>query len=111
MSNCPFCNLDPTPGSAEKDVGDVERPKALIRRAWRWLGWLFPTTLLVLTPKCPMCVAAYVALFTGASISFSTARWIQILSPVVALTTLVYLLLGHNPFFRRSAHVHRTGNA
>jgi len=45
----------------------------------------------VLMPKCPFCVAAYVALFTGVGITVSTARWIQILMVVFCLTSLAYL--------------------
>jgi len=86
MSNCPFCNLDPGPKQ-----GDGKRPTGLLRRAWRSIQWLFPATLLVLIPKCPLCVAAYVALFTGIGVSVSTARWIQILMLMFCLTSLAYL--------------------
>ncbi len=34
---------------------------------------ILPGILLVLMPKCPACVAGYVALFTGASLSFPAA--------------------------------------
>ena len=96
MSNCPFCNLDPTPNPAaptatEPKPADGKRPIGLLRRAWRSIQWLVPTTLLVLMPKCPMCVVGYVALFTGISITVSTARWIYILMPVLCLTSLAYL--------------------
>jgi hypothetical protein len=87
MSNCPFCNLDPAP-----KPGEGNRPTGFLSRAWRSLQWLFPTTLLVLMPKCPLCVAAYVALFTGMGISVATARWIQILMLVFCLTSLAYLV-------------------
>jgi hypothetical protein len=81
MSNCPLCNLDATPAKAERTAG-------LFRRAWRGTQWLFPATVLVLIPKCPFCVMAYVALFTGIGISVTTARWIQILLLVLCLTSL-----------------------
>jgi hypothetical protein len=98
MSNCPFCNLDTGPESEGPesrgpDAGDGKRPIGLFRRAWRCIQWLFPATLLVLMPKCPLCVAAYVALFTGIGISVSAARWIQILMLVLCLTSLAYLVV------------------
>ena len=55
------------------------------------MQWLFPATLLVLMPKCPLCVAAYVALFTGVGITVSTAHWIQILMVAFCLTSLAYV--------------------
>src|SRR5580704_3483913 len=95
MSNCPFCNLDPASNPA-----DGKRPIGLLRRAWRSIQWLFPTALLVLMPKCPLCVVAYIALFTGVGISVSTARWIQILMLMISLTSLAYLALRY--YRRRS---------
>jgi hypothetical protein len=91
MSNCPYCNLDPGPNPR-----DGKRPTAFRRRAWQSIQWLSPATLLMLTPKCPMCVAAYVALFTGTSITVSTARWIQILMPMLCVTSLAYLAVRHS---------------
>ena len=46
-------------------------------------------------PKCPLCVAAYVALFTGVGVSVSTARWIQILMLAFCLISLAYLAVKH----------------
>jgi hypothetical protein len=63
----------------------------LLSRIWRGIQWLFPATLLVLMPKCPICVAAYVALCTGIGISAATARFIQILMLVLCLASLAYL--------------------
>jgi hypothetical protein len=103
MSNCPLCNLDPIPNPAGRSPSEGNRSTRLLRRVWRGIQWLFPTTLLVLIPKCPLCVAAYVALFTGVGISVSTARWIQILMLVFCLTSLVYLVVR---FCRRRAQAH-----
>ena len=104
MSNCPFCNLEPAP-----NPGDGNRPTGLLRRAWRGMQWLCPATLLILTPKCPLCVAAYVALFTGIGITVSTARWIQVLMPVFCLTSLGYLAVRY--WYTRRSRVCRTASS
>ncbi len=79
MSNCPFCDGDRAADSPEpKSIGGnglIDR----LRCAGRSTQWLFPATLLVIMPKCPFCVVAYVALFTGVGITVSTARWMQVL--------------------------------
>lgn len=100
MSNCPFCNVAPTPNSKGPNPVAGKRPSGFLRRAWGVIPWLFPATLLALMPKCPLCVAAYVALFTGVGISVSTARWIQILMLAFCLAALAYLVVR---YWRRRA--------
>jgi hypothetical protein len=104
MSNCPLCNLQPALVSSE-----AKRATGFFRRAWQSIQWIFPSTLLVLMPKCPFCVAAYVALFTGVSISVTTARWLQVLMFVLCLASLTYIAVRKgraicNFFARRKAH-------
>jgi hypothetical protein len=116
MRDCPLCDSDPAPKAAAPNAagsnpGDGKRPTGLLRRAWRGIQWLFPATLLVLMPKCPMCVVAYVALFTGMGISVSTARWIQIVMLAFCLASLAFLAVRYVNFFLRSTNVHRTRHA
>ena len=87
MSNCPFCNLEPSAPNPQS------RPTRILHRAWRGIQWLFPTAFLALMPKCPLCVAAYIALFTGIGISVSTATLLQRLCLLTCSASLAYLAL------------------
>ena len=49
-------------------------------------GWIVPGTLLALMPKCPMCLAAYVALGSGLTLSYSSAH--------ILMRTLTALCIG-----------------
>jgi hypothetical protein len=52
-------------------------------------GWVIPGVGLSLIPKCPMCIAGYVAAITGAGISMPVAaglRWAMLILCFAALT-------------------------
>jgi hypothetical protein len=59
-----------------------------IRRA---LNWIVPSIVLAAMPKCPLCLAAYVALFTGLGISLAAARFAWWFLIVGCIAVLVYL--------------------
>ena len=65
MSNCPFCNLDAPTGSGLPHAPNRQPHASLLWRVCRKIQWIVPAGLLVLIPKCPLCVAAYIGLFTG----------------------------------------------
>jgi hypothetical protein len=67
------------------------------RRCWEVAQWAFPSAILALLPKCPMCLAAHVAVWTGIGLSLSTAtylRWALLILCVASLLFLVVKRLG-----------------
>ena len=62
---------------------------SLRRRVATAAGWILPTAMLALVPKCPLCVAAYAAALTGIGISISAATFLRTSMIVVAIATFV----------------------
>ena len=66
-------------------------PRGAARRFAGVVEWAAPAAVLALLPKCPMCVAACVALFTGVSLSAAAATYLRggLLALCVASLALV----------------------
>jgi hypothetical protein len=73
------------------DTAGAEDTKPTHRLA-RFFQWLIPTAALALIPKCPMCLAAYLALFTGTGVSFTAASHLRTGLIFLCIGTLVFLL-------------------
>jgi hypothetical protein len=62
------------------------------RRCREVLEWSVPGLILVLLPKCPACLAAYLAVGTGLGLSLPVAgavRWTLLIACSAALVYLV----------------------
>lgn len=83
--------------------GDRRNPPGA-RGAARFAGvaeWVAPAAVLALLPKCPMCVAAYVALFTGVSLSLPAATYLR--GGMVAVCVISLALLAGRRVYRAIA--------
>jgi hypothetical protein len=62
--------------------------KSMARRV---LSWIVPSLVLAAMQKCPPCLAAYVALFTGFGISLAVAKFAWWSIGIGCLIVLVYV--------------------
>jgi hypothetical protein len=72
---------------------DATRPISRLRRSGEIVGWIISSAMLILMPKCPVCVAAYLALFTGVGISLATASKLRATLLILSFAALVALAL------------------
>ena len=65
--------------------------ESISRRVVDLAGWIVPGVILALIPKCPMCLAAYIALWTGLGLSVAAAANLRLLLIIACVISLVFL--------------------
>lgn len=81
--------------------GDAAQHRIWQRSAGETAGWIIPGALLALMPKCPLCLAAYVALCSGLTMSYSSAHLLMRLVTALCLGTLALCVVRRLVNYRR----------
>jgi hypothetical protein len=82
---------DARTGDFDASTGRESRGRGLAKSFFDVVGMIVPATVLALLPKCPACLAAYIALGTGVGLSVSTANYLRTLFVVLCVASLLYL--------------------
>jgi hypothetical protein len=76
------------------------------RRWWQGTsGCVGSGVLLVLLPKCPMCIAAYLTLWTGASIAMPIAMHLRMMAAILFVASACLLGVRWAAGNRRGKHL------
>lgn len=88
-----LCNAN----TASAEQSSLLPAKSLRSKSWRrsGIGFIGSGLMFILIPKCPICLAAYLALFTGAGTALAIAAGIRPLLEVaiIAFTAIVVVTI------------------
>ncbi|MBO9728472.1 MAG: hypothetical protein J7623_07510 [Chitinophaga sp.] len=91
-TNC-SCGSATGSSSHKTTVAHPTGPLTFRQRIVKTVRWLLPGITLALLPKCPICLAAYVALGTGIGLSVTAATWLRTGLVVLCIGSLIYLVM------------------
>jgi hypothetical protein len=78
---------------AARNSDGGRQTRKLVRPFLNTAGWVIPAAILALLPKCPACLAAYIAIGPGFGLSVSTATYLRMLLVILCVASLSYLAL------------------
>jgi hypothetical protein len=89
------CCIVPSGGIEKKNAGmriaeGDPHPRSFTRRSLDLTAKVIPVAVLAVLPKCPACLAAYVALGTGIGLSLAAATYIRLSLVVLCAASIGY---------------------
>jgi hypothetical protein len=90
---CEIGTTDPHFVPVAAPTTDGKRDPVTFGRRCLEIGkWIVPSAIVALLPKCPACLAAYLAIGTGLGFSLSTATRLRTLLLFLCIALLIYLV-------------------
>ena len=79
--------------SGERIAEGDPHPPSLLRRSLDLSAKVIPVAILAVLPKCPACLAAYVALGTGIGLSLTAATYLRLSLIVACVASLSFFVV------------------
>ena len=79
-------------GQSRQKGESADRQQNPLSRLLNFIGWIVPSAILVLIPKCPVCVAGYAVI--GTSVGFSLSAFAQLRLALIVLCVVSLCFVG-----------------
>ena len=70
---------------------ESSRARTFARRFVDGFGWIIPDAILAILPKCPMCLAAYIAVWSGIGLSLSAATHLRLSLLILSVGLILFM--------------------
>lgn len=70
--------------------------RTFAQRLLDFVGLIAPGVMLALMPKCPVCLASYVAIATGIGLSVTAAANLRLLLVILCLGSLLFVTVKYS---------------
>src|SRR5260370_33288680 len=67
------------------------RKSSFLSRFFSLIGWIVPSAILALIPKCPVCLAGYALVGTSVGFSLSTIAHLRLALVILCIASLSFL--------------------
>ena len=93
--NAHRCYMTTSAGIEQRKAGERitegdPHPPSFMRRSLDLTAKFVPVVILAVLPKCPACLAAYVALGTGIGLSLTAATYVRLSLITLCVASLVF---------------------
>jgi hypothetical protein len=73
------------------EMYDKRKSLTFISRCFRITKLIIPSVVLAILPKCPVCLAGYIAVGTGIGVSVTSATYLRTSLIILCLISMSYL--------------------
>ena len=80
-------------GTENRALPAENRRSGVLGRFLGFVGWMVPSALLALIPKCPACVVGYAVVGTSVGTSLAGLAQFRLLLVIVSIASLSYLAI------------------
>src|SRR4051812_22207376 len=90
---CGFVSKNTECETAQVQRADSEQKPLILQHSLRIIRLALPGVMLVILPKCPICLGEFYCDRNGVSLSITTAAYVRLSLIILCMVSLLYLVI------------------